>query len=205
VFAGTSAIGRPSMLQPMLGQIFEPAMPQAIGRAVTRMAADYTFVTEGLPPGRYFLRVPSPLTPRGWHFESAVSDEGDLTIHPLDLQSAHAGEVVITFSDQPTGLRGLVVDPAGAPATDAAVLVFPLASDEWIRDGMNPAAVHHSAVSQAGMYTADVPPGDYLVTAVRPADAAGWFDPGVLRRLLSNASRVTLTRGVVLQHNLRSP
>ena len=140
-FHGSAATPRMSLLQTSLGQAFEPTWPLAFGnRPAAVVESDGTFLTEALPPGRYFLRLPNQFSVPGWFFESATLEGRNLAVHPLELNGAPVTDVVITLTDRHTELSGSVRDTRGEPDPSASVIVFPAEYQEWLRHQMNPLA-----------------------------------------------------------------
>ena len=76
-----------------------------------RFDATGAFTSVSLPGGRYYVRVSGG--PRGWSFKSAMLNGRDVSEVPLDM-SADIGDVIVTFTDQPTELSGIVHTSDGA-------------------------------------------------------------------------------------------
>jgi hypothetical protein len=194
-------------LQPTVSAAFQPASwPIAFGNWLgTRVAPDGTFITQGLPPGSYFPRLPNQFSIHGWYFESVTRDGRDLTIEPLTLASTAVNDVIIRFSDRGAGLSGMIRDARGDPDANARVVVFPANYLTWIDNGTNPSAARVVASSQTGSYAVDLPPGDYRVAAATDNQLARWPEASIVRTLAAAASRITLARGESKRQDLRMP
>jgi hypothetical protein len=199
-FAGSAPLPNPAQLQTVLAVALEPPWSLSFAaRVATRVTAAWEFATEGLPPGRYVVRLPNNFTAslaaRGWHFESATHAGADLTRTPLVLEGRPVGDVEITFSDQRSGLSGVISGAAGRPGADAAVVVFPADYRAWIDNGLPAGATVTAAVTQRGQYEITLRPADYLVAAVDDAVLASWPEAASVSRIAAAATRVSIARG----------
>jgi len=162
-----------------------------------RIEADGRFTSIGLPPGDYVVNVePSAPALEGWKTAAVQFGSRDLlgrvlTVGPLDIDG-----VTITMSDRVTRLSGTVWDSNGSPAVEARVIVFPQNPDD--RGGRlvdpAPARVVKVPVNRFGIYSVDLPPGDYLVAAVTDSPPY-WMVPDFLETLVAFASDVQLDVG----------
>ena len=128
-------------------------------------------------------------------FQSATYRGRNVSDEPFELDS-DANDVVVTFTDRWTGMRGIVQGPRGNPDPDATVLVFPLDQQAWANYGTGSRRVRSVRTSKSGDYTLhSIPPGDYYVIAIPDERAADWQDPAFLVSLTSVATRVTIGDG----------
>jgi hypothetical protein len=154
--------------------------------------ADGQFATIGVPHGRHVLRVSG--IPDGWFLESARAGERDLAAGPFDLDGDLAG-VRLVFTDRPTGITG-DVSSGGVPDDRAIVVVFPDDRTAWVDYGRSPRRLRSGRTTAAGGFRVmDLPPGAYLVAALREATAADWAAPESLDALARIATRVELAAG----------
>ena len=117
------------------------------------------FATESLWPGRYMIHVNA--TVAGWTFAGATANGQDISDTPFDLES-DLSDVVITFTDHPVTVKGIVTgdDPKDAPY---AVIIFPSDSKAWVDFGRGSRRVHMAWTDARGSFTlAAPPPGEYL-------------------------------------------
>jgi hypothetical protein len=99
------------------------------GRAFAE--GDRGFIT---PPivlvgGRYLVRV-SPEEPH-WVARSAMADGRDALDEPIEIVPQQAREIVVTMTDRPSKLKGIVTDPGGRPMAEANVIVFSADKRFW--------------------------------------------------------------------------
>jgi hypothetical protein len=160
-----------------------------------QVSPDGMFATSGLPPGRYFLRVAT--VPRGWTLESALVGSRDALDASFEIQSSDADGLVVRFVDHPLGgASGVVYDAAGAPVSNATVLLFPAARELGFDTG--PQARRFRSVRSLGngtFNTGGLPPGAYLAVALASPPAPDWQEPARLDALASSASRVDVAAG----------
>lgn len=151
------------------------------------------FKTYGVPPGRYVLRV-SPL-PAGWFVKSAIHQGRDVADLPLDLETKDASGVVITFTDQPSSLSG-VVRGVGGPDPTAVVLVYPVDAAAWSSSGALSRRMRTARAAKDGSYQLQaLPAGEYYVIAVQEDMIGDWQDPALLQALARLARTVRLVDG----------
>jgi len=183
--------------------LIEPAdLPSVIPPGPTRMDANGAFTTPALPPGKYFVRIRD--SPTGWMFKAATYNGRNVTDAPLDLQGGDAANVVLTFTDRWTGLRGTVEAAVGMRSDDAIVLLFPKDPQAWSSYGATPRRLKTARTARTGEYSfTSVPPGDYYVVAVADDQAADWPDPQFLEILARFAARIDIGEGEQPVQSLR--
>jgi hypothetical protein len=181
----------------------EPAdPPSAMGNTVIRTRTNDAgeFESQPLPGGRYYVRVQN--SPSGWMFKSATADGHDVVDTPMNV-SADARNVVVTFTDRWSGIRGIVQNAQGPDAT-AAVVILPTDTDTWGSSGANPRRVRLIRPSKTGEYSANLPAGEYYVIAVPDAQTADWQDPVFLDAASRAAVRVSIAEGERKSQDLRT-
>jgi protocatechuate 3,4-dioxygenase beta subunit len=159
-----------------------------------RIDAELRVQTYGVPPGRYFVRVPFPVP--GWRLKSVMSGGRDVSVVPIEIGTGDVTDLVITMTDSPISeLSGRVTNARGEPETSATVLVFPGRPESWTDTGTTPRNFKAIRVTyDARFEIADLPPGDYSIAAVvRPS--AVWASPDSLRQLSPGATRLTIADG----------
>lgn len=204
VFEGSAAVPPPTTIQLLLRNWLEPAWPLAVMNMTSQVAATGEFSTQGFPPGRYFLDEPL----RGgifaaWYFDSLTVGGKLLGPAGLELRDADVRDVVVTFTDRPTALTGVVVDASVRPDPTAAILVFPADHAAWRVGGYSRMFARLEMPDQNGAFTiAGLPPGDYLVVAGAEETLRPW-QPPTIDPLVTSAARVTLTRGASARIDVR--
>ena len=168
----------------------EPVVVDASGR----------FTIAGILPGRYrlFLQIPANGTTQvpDWFPKSAMRDGRDVFDWPMDIEPGRASDLAVTITDDTQDIDGVVVDAAGRPVRECAVLLF--AVDKSFRFPQSRRiASRLTSVDGAFVFglAAGLPPGDYFVAAV-PGDRPNeQFDPAYLDALTGAATRVSLGAG----------
>jgi hypothetical protein len=154
-------------------------------------------VTNGATPsfstvaagGQYIIR---PYELGGWFVRSVTLGGKDITDRAVDLQ-ADATSLVVTYTDRPSKISGTVTDARGDVSPTAIVLAFPVDQRRWSGYGASPRNLKSALTTRAGVYTFDhLPPDDYYVIAIDPADADGWKDPSRLEALANEATKLTV-------------
>ncbi|HYN06780.1 MAG TPA: hypothetical protein VES67_05285 [Vicinamibacterales bacterium] len=173
----------------------EPANgdPVLAGPPADRMVARNpagTFSIEGLQAGAYFLRVTPSLV------KSIVAD-GDYTNRPFDTTSgSDITDVVITITDKPATLSGVVRDRQGTVIRQGAVIVFPVERELWARFGVEPPRIKMASYfGNRGYQIPFLPAGEYFVIALEASQPDAWHDPRFFAAAVPLATRVTLAWG----------
>jgi hypothetical protein len=153
-----------------------------------------------LMPGRYLIRCDN--APKGWTVKSAIVSGRDVCDVPLSVENADVDNIVVTLTDRPSTLFGIVRDDKGQPDDMATVLVFP-SDGNWTDLGLNPRRLRSVRSSRTGTFSFwGFPPGDYFIVAVSDSVTTDWQDPAFLQRLTRVATRLTLTAGQPLSQTL---
>ena len=164
------------------------------GMAPARLQPNGLFTTQGVPPGKYLLRVMNP--PGGWGVRSIMLGGVDASDTAVDLEDKDLSGAVITFTDRISSLSGTVKGPQGAPDDAAAVVIFPADNRAWMNYGINPRRVRMNRTSKSGTYSFNgLPEGDYYVIAIGEEVAGEWQDPRFLEAMTREATRVTIAEG----------
>ena len=144
--------------------------------------------------GQYIVR---PYELGGWFVQSVTLDGRDITDRVFDLQ-ADTTSLVVTYTDRPSKVSGIVTDERGAASPTAVVVVFPVDPRRWSGYGASPRTLKSALTTRSGVYTIDhLPPGDYYAIAIGAADIDGWRDPSTLEALANQATRLTVAAGDV--------
>jgi hypothetical protein len=101
----------------------------------------------------------------------------------------------VLFTDRLTEVNGTVTDDHGTPITDYTVLAFPTDASLW-----RPMArqIMTARPDQNGKYQIrGLPPGDYYLAPVDPAQQGEWFESSFLQQHRPSAANVSLGEGDV--------
>jgi hypothetical protein len=165
-----------------------------------------------LDGGRYVVVAASA---GRWSLKSAVLGSRDLSRLPIDIRDDDVGGVVVTLTDRPTRIEGVVTTRQGRNETNAKVLLFPVDSSAWSDDMRSrPRDFLATQATSAGAYVlSGMPAGDYFLVAVtqgasgleevtRAGPVRDWLNPLFLSAVAKRATRVRIGNGEVQRHDL---
>ena len=158
----------------------------------------YAFHIAGLLPGPYVLRVRGFGIGDVWTVKSITAGGRDITNGTIDGGAGRSyDDIVITFTDETTEIRGGVVDAKGAPPPLASgVIAFSADRAQWMNYGFTPTRISSTLVTSNGSYKIrGLPAGDYFLVAVDEAHVDAWQDPAFLESAARQAIRVTVGWG----------
>jgi len=167
--------------------------------STARIEQDGTFLLVGVPAGALWLRSQAP---GSWSLKSAIVDGRDTIDAPFEVR---AGDkitgVEITFIAKQSEIIGTVSDAQGLPVTEYTVLAFPTDSALWRPQARQ---IVTARPDQTGTFQLrGLPPGDYYVTTIDPAEQGEWFEPAFLEQHRGGATRVRLGEGDMRTQNFR--
>ena len=172
----------------------------ALGVPPAQAHDDRTFVVTGVTPAKY--RISASGLPMGWALAAATVQGRDVLDGLLDVgPDALAIDLVLTLSDHPSELSGTLQNPAGRPAPEYVVVVFPTDRAGWTWLSRRVQAVRPGT---NGVFTIpNLPPGEYYLGAVSDVETNEWFDPAFLERLVPASTTITLAAGEKKTQDLR--
>lgn len=192
--------------------LFGPRMviERADGRVMAALAApriqvqsDGQFRSTDLMPGTYVLRISGAIA--GWTAKDARSNGSDLLSEPFNVNESSRGDILVTFTQHPARVTGMVRDGSGNPDKSAAVVIFPVDRRRWTDHGRFPIDTRRTRVGTTGTFTVSgLPPGNYFVVALDDAATDEWDDPARLAAYAGVASTIALKEAEVLTLNLRT-
>jgi hypothetical protein len=160
---------------------------------------DGRFRTLGVPPGKYVLRANPP---SGWFLKGAFVAGTDISDVPVEISGKDLAGVVITFTDRPAALTG-IVRAGQTPDADAVVVAFPVDSSAWQSRGTYPRRIRIGRTERDGSYTINnLLPGEYHVVAIHEDATPDLEDPSLLEALARVARQVRLLDGERRTENL---
>ena len=159
-----------------------------------RVDKDGHFTLAGVPAGPHLIRANGNM--RGWSLKSVTIDGRDVTDTPIELRSAqNLANVAIVFTDKLSEINGNVTDQQDVPVPDFTVLAFSTDPRFWRPQSRQ---IMTARPDQTGQYRIrGLPPGDYYVATVDPAEQGEWFEPAYLDEHRIGAARLTLGDGDV--------
>jgi protocatechuate 3,4-dioxygenase beta subunit len=187
---------------PMLQQQFGIVIERAdAARSDFRGAylGDGRFSTIQLVPGRYIFLA---YAPKEWRLKSVVHDGRDIRDYPFEIGSADIRDVVLTFTDRRSAIRGRVLREPPYETTRGWVTVFPSDRALWSDYGIMPRRIAFLELGRSGVFEAEVPPGTYLIAAT-PQSTRGRITAETLTRLAAIATAVVVGDGQTALQDLR--
>jgi len=165
-----------------------------------RVEKDGTFTLDGVSAGSHWIRSAGQLN--GWTLKSVLVANRDVIDAPIELRSGQAlGNVSLVFTNKQQEINGTVTNEQGQPITDYTVLAFGVDSDLW-----RPLArqIATARPDQNGKFQIrSLPPGNYYLVTVDPAEQGEWFEPAFLDQHRIAAARVTLGDGDIKTHDFK--
>jgi hypothetical protein len=174
----------------------------SLGTAAVPVDAGGRFTIAGVTAARYRVQA-SVSGPSGWMLASSVVSGRDVLDTPLDLRQSVDGAVV-TFTDRPGELSGVVRNSAGEPMSAHTVILFAAERTLWTPTSRRIRAVPSTADGR--FLFRMVAPGEYWLAAVADVDDGEWYDPVLLERLLTGpAVKTTISEGEKKTLDVRIP
>jgi hypothetical protein len=125
----------------------------------------------------------------------------DLLDGPLIIGETDPPPVVITLSNDKTELSGTLIDQTGQAVADVVVVTLPAERALW-RTGSR--RLRATRPDTRGHFSfQDLPPGEYLIAALRDIDDDGWRRREVLEQIAPAGLRLTLAAGEKKVQDLR--
>ena len=163
------------------------------------VTAEGTFEIKGLAGHRIF-RVAN--VPAGWLLKAVTINDQDITDTGLEIKGSDAiNNLEVVLTARSTEVNG-TVKAGNDPATDYTVVIFSEDSQKWVVPQTR--HIHSARPNQEGRFQLkNLPAGSYYAVALEYIATGDWFDPEVLERLKSKATRFTLQEGVPETLDLR--
>jgi hypothetical protein len=200
----TFASGSTPPPDPTQFRIIAPAadLGGSIGpQANARVDKDGRFTLTGVPAGAHLLRTGG--NARGWTLKSVTSGTRDITDTPIELRSGETvSNVAMVFTDKVNEINGQVTGDHGAPSPDYTVLAFSTDPAHWRQQSRQIATTRPDQTGHYRIRT--LPPGEYYVVTVDPAEQGEWFEPTYLDAHRAGASRVSISEGDTKTVDLRA-
>jgi hypothetical protein len=165
-----------------------------------RVDKDGRFVLSGVSAGAHLIRTAGNM--RGWILRSVTLNSRDITDVPLTIRSGETiANLEVVFTDKQNEINGTVTDTGGNAMPDFTILAFTTDSSLWRPQARQIATARPD---QTGSYRIrGLPPGEYFVATVDPAEQGEWFEPAYLDEHRAGATRVTLGDGDVKTQNFK--
>jgi carboxypeptidase family protein len=163
-------------------------------QANARVGKDGSFTLAGVSAGPHLIRPGGNM--RGWSLKSVTIGGRDVTDTPIEIRAGQTlANVAIVFTDALTEISGTITNTQGAPVPDYTVLAFPTDATLWRPQARQ---IMTARPDQTGKFRIrGLPPGEYYLATVDPAEQGEWFEPAYLDDHRAGAARVTLSDGDV--------
>jgi hypothetical protein len=168
------------------------------GGAVT---ADGSFSFTEVTPGRYRIQyVRSRQWIGAWWIAAVVANGHDIFDAPFVVVPDEDTELVVAFSDHPSGITGSLQDASGRPATDYFIVVFPADRARW--EGQF--SVRNVRPASDGRFEVrGLRPGEYLLAALTDLQTEDLYAPRFFDALVPMAVPVPVRDGAMTTKDLR--
>ena len=165
-----------------------------------RIEADGAFSTAGLPIGDYVLFSPQI---GNWTVRSVVIADEDCTGKAIHIVDSDVSNVVVTYTDRPASVGGIVRRPDSAPGVRTYVYFFPEQRNEWANVGPFPLKIRRVEVSPENTFLIeDVIPGEYYLAAIQTNGSRLGLTPDNLAAIQAHAEQVFVAEGGQLHVSL---
>jgi protocatechuate 3,4-dioxygenase beta subunit len=157
------------------------------------VTADGTFEIKGLAGHRIF-RVAN--VPAGWFLKAIKAGGQDITDTGLEIRTSDPlTNLEVILTNKGTEING-AVKQGNDPATDYTVVIFSDDPQKWAV--AMPRHIASARPNQEGRFQVkNLPAGGYYAVALEYIPQGDWFDPEVLDRLKTKASRFSIDEGGV--------
>ena len=161
--------------------------------------ADTTFVITGIIPAAY--RVAATVT--NWTLRSAMLGGRDVADVPLDIKPGEdVTGLVLTFTDTPAEVSGVLYDPMNRPSSDLSIVLFSADRAMWfagsrrVRPSVRPA--NDGRFTFSGLVA-----GEYYLAALTDVSPADLANPAFLEQVVPAAIKLTVAHGEKKTQDLR--
>ena len=200
-FAGTQPKPPPEMFERFSIQL-DPIdghgsqMPAAFRGSIDRNGR---ISTNEIPPGRYFVLFLAFADDRqkmaGWETKGATLHGRDVSTLPLDLRE-DVTDLVMTITDHPSELSGIVRTAQGQADPGATVLWFTTDKSHWMNHGISSRKLRSMRANEDGTFKVrGIPAGEYFLAALPDEETADWQNPSLLETISRRAIRVSIADG----------
>jgi len=157
-----------------------------------RVDKDGKFTLDGVSTGGHWIRLAGQL--RGWSLKSVIVDGSEVVDTPINLRSGQqVNNIVVTFTSRLAEINGTITNQSNQPVTDFTVLAFPFDTTLWRPQSRQ---ISTARPDQTGKFQLrGLPPGNYYLATVDPAEQGEWFEPAFLDQHRLGAATVVLGEG----------
>lgn len=176
-----------------------------VASPISGIKADATFLTVGLPPGKYQIVQMGRLSAMGWSIRSIRHAGREIYGEPIDISGGDASDLVVTLTDHPSVLTGVVRNERADPMPGVSVLLFPTDRRTWVDFGPSPVRLREVRTARDGSFRlAGVIPGEYYLVGLTGPAAANWPTAETMESLAPLAVTVRIGAAQDVQQALRA-
>jgi hypothetical protein len=195
-FRGSGRRPSADVLRPLLVFVspFEPVSRSMISRPFSDgIDAKDGFSIGDIAPGRYMLTVNDSAS---LSLLSISVGGKSMTERPIAIGTTGLSNVTIELTDRPAEVSGTVRNRAGAPDSNAGVVLFPTDRTRWLEARSGSRMFRSARASKTGVFTfRPVLPGDYFIAAIADDATAEFPAQKFLEALAGNATTVRVGAG----------
>jgi hypothetical protein len=188
VFEGNSAPSLPARISLSL------RATERTGFSITAplsVAASEPFAVPGVVPSTYRLNA----TMTGWIMKSARIGDRDVTNAIFEVKPGEdLSNLVVTFSDAPSEVTGVLYDAANRPSSDLSMVLFSTSPDLWF-DGSRHTRPPVRPASDGRFTFSGLAPGDYFLAALTDVSPGDFANPQFLEQVAASAIKVSVSLG----------
>ena len=170
-----------------------PVSPRGLGVTMPRPieAPERVFAVDGVIPSPY--RITASAT--GWTLKSAVIGGRDVSDTTFDVQpGANISDAVLTFTDTPAEISGVLYDAAGRVSGDMSIVLFSTSPAHWFGGSRRVRPAVRPATDGRFSFTGLVA-GEYYLAALTDVTPADLNNPQFLELVVPAAIRISVGDG----------
>jgi len=161
-------------------------------------AADGAFRLDGVVPATYRFSATMP----GWTMRTAVLNGRDIADSAFDVPAAGVDGLVVTLTNRPAEVTGVLYDAAGRPTSDLSIVLVGADPSMWFPGSRRTRPIVRPATDGRFSFGSLVA-GDYLLAALTDVTAADLTDPEFLREISAAAIKIIVADGERKTQDLR--
>jgi hypothetical protein len=160
-----------------------------------------SFTMQGILPGRYQLTLRAPAG-SPWVAKSSILRGQDSLDVPVEIRPGeNVSDWVLTITNRPSELTGVLLDAGGQPAPEYFIVVFSVDRPFWSPPSRR---IAQTRPGQDGRFSVKgLPAGEYFIAAISDLDPGQSLDAAVLDRLIPAAARVRVADGQLTSQDLK--
>ena len=199
--SGTIAVdGAPSATPPQPTISLRPIGTRGVGVTSPGTATEVDkFSVGGLIPSPYRVTANAP----GWTLVSAMLDRRDVADVPFEIRPGEdVSGMVLTFTNAPAEVSGILYDGAGRPSGDLSIVLFSTDRAMWFNGSRRVRPAARPATDGRFSFTGLVA-GEYYLAALTDVTPTDLNSPQFLELVMPAAIKVTVKDGEKKTQDLR--